>query len=156
MVHRAPLLHSTVGQNAHDTPKNFQKLLLLTGYNVWQMSSESRRKVLCITLEPLSERMAGPAIRCFELGQQLAAEFDVSVASTCAVERAYAPPPNEFLKIEAGVGKSRIYQLASESDVLFIQANVLKPLPALTDMKKPIVLDLYDTIFVFSACAIFG
>jgi glycosyltransferase involved in cell wall biosynthesis len=119
---------------------------------MWQMSSESRRKVLCITLEPLSERMAGPAIRCFELGKQLATEFDVSVASTCVVERAYAPPPNEFLKIEAGVGKSRVYQLASEADVLFIQANVLKPLPALTDMKKPIVLDLYDP-YLFSLLA---
>jgi glycosyltransferase involved in cell wall biosynthesis len=116
------------------------------------MSSESRRKVLCITLEPLSERMAGPAIRCFELGKQLAAEFYVSVASTCAVEKPYAPPANEFLKIEAGASKSKIYQLASEADVLFIQANVLKPLPGLADMGKPLVVDLYDP-YLFSLLA---
>jgi glycosyltransferase involved in cell wall biosynthesis len=119
---------------------------------MWQMSPESRRKVLCITLEPLSERMAGPAIRCFELGKHLAAEFYVSVASTCAVEKPYAPPANEFLKIEAGASKSRIYQLASESDVLFIQANVLKPLPGLADMGKPLVVDLYDP-YLFSLLA---
>jgi glycosyltransferase involved in cell wall biosynthesis len=96
--------------------------------------------------------MAGPAIRCFELGNQLTTTFDVSVASPCPVDKPYTPPVKDLLKIEAGVSKSRIYQLASEADVLFIQANVLKPLPALADMGKPLVVDLYDP-YLFSLLA---
>ena len=116
------------------------------------MPPTERRKVLCITLEPLSERMAGPAIRCFELGKQLAREFDVTVVSTCTVENAIKVPADPFFKVEAGAGKTRIYELANSADVLFIQANVLKPLPALAEQGKYLVVDLYDP-YLFSLLA---
>ncbi|HEY9760486.1 MAG TPA: glycosyltransferase family 4 protein [Oculatellaceae cyanobacterium] len=116
------------------------------------MSSTSRRKVLCITLEPLSEKMAGPAIRAFELGKQLAEEFAVTVASPCSVDNPIQIAPDENLKVEAGVGKSRIVELASDAEVLFVQANVLKPFPQLASLEKYLVVDLYDP-YLFSLLA---
>jgi glycosyltransferase involved in cell wall biosynthesis len=116
------------------------------------MSSNSRRKVLCITLEPLSETMAGPAIRAFELGKQLADEFMVTVASPCSVDNPIQIEPNEHFKVEAGIGKTRVLELANEAQVLFVQANVLKPFPKLASLKKYLVVDLYDP-YLFSLLA---
>jgi glycosyltransferase involved in cell wall biosynthesis len=89
--------------------------------------------------------MAGPAIRCVEIAKQLAGEFDATI---------YSPRPSDFeekaicdsndFHLLAGVGKSELYATAENSDVIFIQANVLKPLPGLAKLDKPIVVDLYD------------
>ena len=116
------------------------------------MSSSSRRKVLCITLEPLSEKMAGPAIRAFELGKQLAEEFSVTVASSCTVDNPIQIEPGEHFQVQSGIGKTRMLELATDADVLFVQANVLKPFPQLASLEKYLVVDLYDP-YLFSLLA---
>jgi glycosyltransferase involved in cell wall biosynthesis len=111
------------------------------------------RRILCITLEPLSTRMAGPAIRCFELGKQLAAAgFAVTVASPCLVDDALAAPEQANLRLESGISKSELIKIAADFDILFVQANVLKPMPGLAQLGKYLIVDLYDP-YLFSLLA---
>jgi len=112
------------------------------------MSKTRRRKILFVTLEPIAGKMAGPAIRALELGKQLADEFDVTVFSPRAAT-ADALPGAEGVQLVTGGNKSRLYSLGYASDVLFVQANVLKTYPKLAVMGKYLVVDLYDP-YLFS------
>ncbi|MBX9689822.1 MAG: glycosyltransferase [Candidatus Obscuribacterales bacterium] len=109
------------------------------------MSNFSRR-ILLITLEPISKKMAGPAIRCVEIAKQLAKEHEVTV---------FSPQPSDFknsselcslenFKLFCQAGKSQLYNLAANQDIIFLQANVLKPYPGLVELGKYLVVDLYD------------
>jgi glycosyltransferase involved in cell wall biosynthesis len=109
-------------------------------------------KILCLTLEPISARMAGPAIRCLELGRQLAREFTVTVASPCPVEKGMELSTQQGFAVVAGATRNEIENLAVEADVIFLQANVLKPFPKLANLGKFIVVDLYDP-YLFSLLA---
>ena len=102
-------------------------------------------KVLAVTLEPISARMAGPAIRCVELAKQIAKHCEVTVFSPRETEldgeRFYA---EHNVHLVAGTSKSALYELARTCDILFLQANVLKPYPLLARIDKHVVVDLYD------------
>lgn len=98
--------------------------------------------------------MAGPAIRCVELAKQLAANPDLEV---CVFSPAKIAEENQLasgaqhshLKIITGKGRNELYELARTQDILVLQANVLKPYPALATMEKYIAVDLYDP-YLFS------
>lgn len=86
--------------------------------------------------------MAGPAIRAVELARQLADEFDVTI---------FSPRPSDLLpgslgKIEllCGISKPKLYEIADNCDVIYVQGNVLKPYPGLARLGKHLVVDLYD------------
>ena len=103
-----------------------------------------RRKILIITLEPIAKQMAGPAIRAVELGKQLADEFDVILFSPRPTDLERIEHNGHSLELLAGIGKGKLYKIAQDADVIFVQANVLKSYPHLADLDKPIVVDLYD------------
>lgn len=103
-----------------------------------------KNKVFFATLEPISSQMAGPAIRCIELAQQLSGEFDVTVFSPRSTDLSPEWAKTRGFTLATGLGKHRLYQLASANDILFIQANVLKPYPGLAKLEKYLVVDLYD------------
>lgn len=90
--------------------------------------------------------MAGPAIRCVEIGKELARDHEVTVFSPCAsdIERPADICPLPTFNLFFGGTKANLYKLAQNSDIIFVQANVLKPYPALSDMGKYLVVDLYD------------
>ncbi len=100
----------------------------------------NKRKVLLVTLEPIAKQMAGPAIRAYELARELASEFAVSVFSPYPTD---LPRPDNF-DLVCGLNKQKLYGLAQNSDVLFIQSNVLKPYPQLAKLGKFLAIDLYD------------
>jgi glycosyltransferase involved in cell wall biosynthesis len=119
--------------------------------------SNFSRRVLLITLEPVAKKMAGPAIRCVEIGKQLAAEHEITVFSPQATD---FKSPSELSNLKnfnlfCGASKSELYRLASNQDIIFIQANVLKPFPGLVDLGKYLVVDLYDP-FLLSVLAQFA
>jgi glycosyltransferase involved in cell wall biosynthesis len=90
--------------------------------------------------------MAGPAIRCVELAKQLALRFNTTVFSPRPSDLS-APdiaPDNANFHFVAGSGKSALYNIARDADVLFIQANVLKAFPLLARLDRHLVVDLYD------------
>lgn len=95
--------------------------------------------MLLVTLEPISQKMAGPAIRCLELGKQLSSECEVTVFSPCQSDfRA------DEINVVTGLGRQKLYALAASCDIIFVQANVLKPFPRLAELGKYLVVDLYD------------
>lgn len=105
------------------------------------------RKVLIVTLEPVAGKMAGPAIRCLELGRQLARDFAVTVFSP--QRHTQGETDSGSVRIVSGGSKTVLYNLAHEADIIFLQANVLKPFPSLAKMDKYLILDLYDP-YLFS------
>ncbi len=103
-------------------------------------------KILLITLEPIGNRMAGPAIRCLELGKQLAKGFTVTVFSPHKTSDNLS---FDNCDLKLGLNKRELFKLASQQDILVIQANVLKQYPQLASLKKFLVVDLYDP-FLFN------
>ena len=98
----------------------------------------SRQRVLVVTGEPLLERMAGPAIRAWEIARALAPEHEVRLVSTggCQVT-------GEDFTAEYVSGRS--LQEASEwADVIVFQGFLLEAAPWLKKSSKIIVADVYD------------
>jgi len=105
-------------------------------------------KALIITLEPIGNRMAGPAIRACELSKQLALSMPTTVFSPYKTD--HIPETiSGNCQFVSGKGKNSLLSLASEHDILIIQANVLKQYPQLKGLQKFLVVDLYDP-FLFN------
>src|SRR5579885_272660 len=102
------------------------------------------RKILCVTLEPISQQMAGPAIRAFELARQLSSDFGVTLFSPRPSDLPRDPSWPANLQLATGLYRSRLYAIADECEIIYLQANVLKPYPGLARRGKHLVLDLYD------------
>ncbi|CAN5419293.1 hypothetical protein BH11CYA1_BH11CYA1_43000 [soil metagenome] len=115
----------------------------------------SNSKILIITLEPISKKMAGPAIRAVELGKAIASEFPVVVFSPVEVDEIESESPSTTLnlgnnlQVITGGGRKKLTELATEANTIFLQANVLKPFPFLSEMSKHLIVDLYDP-YLFS------
>lgn len=100
--------------------------------------------------------MAGPAIRAVEIGKQLANEHEVTVFSPCASDYKSGKQlfEHDNFKLHCQGSKADLYRLAQNQDIIFVQGNVLKPYPALADLGKYLVVDLYDP-FLLSVLAQF-
>ncbi len=96
-----------------------------------------RRRILVVTGEPLTSRMAGPAIRAFEMSRLLAAEHDVTLVSTshCEVEG------DGFQTVRAGRG---LRKLVARSDLIVFQGLLLSSHPWVADASGVLVADIYD------------
>jgi glycosyltransferase involved in cell wall biosynthesis len=106
------------------------------------------KKVLFVTLEPISLRMAGPAIRAVELGRQLSDEFQVTIFSPCQSDFQLTGAGKDDLTLVCGLSKAKLYALAKSCDIIYVQANVLKAYPKLARLDKFLVVDLYDPILL--------
>lgn len=107
-------------------------------------ATDRPKRVLFVTLEPISARMAGPAIRALELAKQLSDEFEVTIFSPHPNPEPLSSETLGAVDLVAGVGKRDLSELAADADILVIQANVLKPYPFLAQLNKYLVVDLYD------------
>ncbi|WP_199433975.1 glycosyltransferase [Qaidamihabitans albus] len=101
----------------------------------------ARRKVLVLTGDAITERMAGPAIRAWNIAGALAAEHDVRLVTVNPVAD---PPPAPF-----AVGAARRRDLTGHvewADIVILQGHVLEMTPALKKEQahKIVVCDLYD------------
>jgi len=99
-----------------------------------------RHRVLVITGDALSDRMAGPAIRAWNIARVLAGEQDVRLVSTNTCQLAEEP---EF-PVHA-VRQRDLRKHVEWADVIVLQGWALEQVPALkTDRTKVVVCDLYD------------
>lgn len=100
-----------------------------------------RRKVLVITGDALTERMAGPAIRAWNISRTLSAEHDVRLVT---VNPSCEPPPAEFAVSAAR--RKDLGEPIAWADVVILQGHVLEMAPALKQQyaHKIVVCDLYD------------
>jgi GT2 family glycosyltransferase/glycosyltransferase involved in cell wall biosynthesis len=98
-----------------------------------------RRKVLVITGDAITDRMAGPAIRAWNIATVLSAEHDVRLVT---VNPLAAPPPAPFPVSAAR--KRDLTEPIDWADIVILQGHVLEMAPALKDSHKLVVCDLYD------------
>lgn len=100
-----------------------------------------RRKVLVITGDAIADRMAGPAIRAWNMSDVLAAEHEVRLVT---VNPLCAPPEAPF-----AVERARRRDLGAHvdwADVVILQGHALELVPELkkASSTKIVVCDIYD------------
>ncbi|RPF25910.1 glycosyltransferase family 4 protein [Georgenia muralis] len=95
-------------------------------------------RVLVVTLDTLAERMAGPAIRAWEISAALAAEHPVRLVTFGACSR----PGEGFATRHVSVEDFRAE--VDGADVVIIQGFVAQTFPWLQTCPQHIVVDLYD------------
>lgn len=101
----------------------------------------ARRKILVLTGDAITERMAGPAIRAWNIASVLAADHDVRLVT---VNPLADPPPAPF-----SVSAARRRDLSDPvawADIVILQGHVLEMAPSLKAeyAHKIVVCDLYD------------
>lgn len=100
---------------------------------------EARRRILVLTHDAVAGRMAGPAIRAWNMAEVLAAEHDVHLV--CLNEHC-TPPPAEF-----EVRHVPVREIGPELDwaqVVILQGHVLEKISVLKTSKHIVVADIYD------------
>jgi GT2 family glycosyltransferase/glycosyltransferase involved in cell wall biosynthesis len=98
----------------------------------------SRHRVLVVTGEPLLERMAGPAIRAWEIARALAPEHEVRLVSTAGAKTR----SDEFEVVHATGHDLRVQ--TDWADVIVFQGFLLEGAPWLKESGKILVADVYD------------
>lgn len=98
----------------------------------------SRQRILVVTGEPLKARMAGPAIRAWEIARALAPDHEVRLASTSG-----ASVENDAFAVEYVHGKSLV-DATEWADVIIFQGFLLEAAPWLKTSTKIVVADIYD------------
>jgi GT2 family glycosyltransferase/glycosyltransferase involved in cell wall biosynthesis len=98
----------------------------------------NRRRVAVVTGEPLGTRMAGPAIRAWEISRALSKEHDVQLVtlSTCGLEG------TGFSTRSAG--RRELREIERWADVIVFQGLLLTMHPWLARTEKVLVADIYD------------
>ncbi len=98
----------------------------------------ARHRILVVTGEPLLERMAGPAIRAWEIARALAPEHDVRLVSTAGAQRT---SPDFSVEYAAGTG---LREPTGWADVIIFQGFLLETALWVKPSAKIIVADIYD------------
>jgi hypothetical protein len=99
----------------------------------------ARQRVLVVTGEPLTEQMAGPAIRAWEIAKALAPDHDVVLLSTVGARTKHPG----FTVAAAGGGK-QLRRHTEWADVIIFQGALLEMAPWLFDSDTILVADVYD------------
>lgn len=100
----------------------------------------SRPNVLVVTPDVLGEKMAGPAIRAYEIAKALHNTCNVTLASTveCSLEE------NAFHVIQ--VDDTRLRIEVESNDVLIMQGHILSSHRWIVDTDIILVADIYDPL----------
>jgi len=110
---------------------------LVAAFGIEEMFS-SRRRIVVVTGETLSAKIAGPAIRAWAMADALSAEHDVELVTLgkCTITH-----PHMACRSVNGLA---LRALEHWCDVLVVQGLVLSSFPFLRDSRKVIVVDVYN------------
>lgn len=97
-----------------------------------------RNRILIISNDTIGDRMAGPAIRCWEFAHTLSQEHDVVLATPNS-----ANLTSTRFKLKQ-YNRKILKELVGWCDVFICQGFILHHFPFLKDANKPIVVDIYD------------
>lgn len=100
-----------------------------------------RRRVLVITGDPLTPRMAGAAIRAWQVAHALAEEHEVQLATTSGRAEITSP---RFTVVAAD--DAEVQTLEEWCDVIVLHGWILEGRPFLRDSRKVIAVDVYDPL----------
>ncbi|MGC5616620.1 glycosyltransferase family 4 protein [Georgenia sp. Z1491] len=97
-----------------------------------------RRRILVVTLDTLAERMAGPAIRAFEIARALGREHDVRLLTFGGCSREGEGFETARTTVEGFRAE------VEAADVVVVQGYVVSTFDWLQDSGVVLVVDLYD------------
>lgn len=95
-------------------------------------------RIAIVTLDTFGAKMAGPAIRVWEMARLLGREHDVTVLTFANADR----PAEGFSLRSTNVARFR--DDLADPDVVIIQGFLMRTFPWLADMEARLVIDLYD------------
>lgn len=98
----------------------------------------AKRRVIVITADSLAPRMAGPAIRAFEIAKALSQVTEVTLISTVSADLAH---PDFDIAFATDAGLRRAVHAA---DVIVFQGHIMASHSWIADTDKIIVADIYD------------
>jgi GT2 family glycosyltransferase/glycosyltransferase involved in cell wall biosynthesis len=99
----------------------------------------ARRRILIITADAVSARMAGPAIRAWNMAEVLSGEHDVRLIS---LNQHCSPPPADFDVRQ--VPPKSIRPELDWAQLVILQGHVLEQIPSLKTSQHIVVVDIYD------------
>ena len=105
------------------------------------LSEQPRRRILIITGDPIGARMAGPAIRAWNIAKTLSKEHDVRLVS---MTRAVSSDPDVPVAVISHARPSTVDEHERWADVIIVQGNALVLFPSLDKSTKVLVVDVYD------------
>ena len=116
--------------------EGYQKLMDV--FNIEASFGRERKRVLVVTGEPLSENLAGPAIRALEISKFLVQDFDVLLATT----------KGNSLKHETvstiSTRHRKLNLLVDWADIVIFQGLLISENPWLAETEKILIADVYD------------
>lgn len=98
-------------------------------------------RVLIITGDPIGAKMAGPAIRSWNMALALARENEVTLVTTTVLEAVNAPFALE--RVRPGEN-AEFARLEAWADVIVFQGHAMNQFEALRSTAKIVVVDIYD------------
>lgn len=101
----------------------------------------STTKVLVITGDPIGRKLAGPAIRAWNIAEMLSRTNEVVLASMSSVESIQSP--FDVIHLRAG-DEYAFSKLERWADVILFQGNAMAVFNGLRDTTKIVVADIYD------------
>lgn len=97
-------------------------------------------RILIVANDVVASRMAGPGIRCYELGKVLVREgHDVAIVGVGSSDLS-----SSSLLVYSGLNTTRFRELAGEQDAILLEGISLVRYPFLRGASVPIIVDLYD------------
>ncbi|RRR72209.1 MAG: glycosyltransferase [Candidatus Viridilinea halotolerans] len=109
------------------------------------LSGGRMHRVLIISTDPLSEHLAGVGIRAVEMARGLSQSCYVTLA---APERAEIHLPDVQVVAFARDDEPLMRRLASQAEVIIFQGYSLLRYPAIGELNKILVVDLYDPYYL--------
>ncbi|MCL2516598.1 MAG: glycosyltransferase family 4 protein [Microbacteriaceae bacterium] len=101
-------------------------------------------RVLIITGDPIGTKMAGPAIRAFNMAEALSGVGTVTLASFGGIEAGYtAPFPLTLEHVRLG-DQAHMRRLEQAADVIVFQGLAMALFEAIEKTSKIVVADIYD------------
>jgi GT2 family glycosyltransferase/glycosyltransferase involved in cell wall biosynthesis len=133
-----PLMRNALERTSPEIPYLLAHDAIVEALGVEQVYG-ARRRILVITADAVSERMAGPAIRSWNMAEVLSGEHDVRLIS---LNQHCSPPPADF-----DVRHVPPHQIAPELDwaqLVVLQGHVLEHVPSLKTSNHIVIVDIYD------------
>lgn len=98
-------------------------------------------RVLIITGDPIGAKMAGPAIRSWNMAKLLSAENEVVLVTTTILDQVEAP----FTVRRVTPGENREFEVLEQwADVIVFQGHAMDQFEVLQTTSKIVVVDIYD------------
>ena len=108
--------------------------------DAWNLHEHARPKghILILTADRLGKKMAGPAIRCWEMAKILSKTHKVTLGTT-------TPPELDHPDFDVvQVNSERIDALLPQIDVVIFQGFIMFFYPQIASSDVPVLVDIYD------------